>query len=165
LTAVPIEKQVINPVAAFASDNNGMSLSFPAVAAAGANSLTGTLTFGVGTHADNQIDSAAVYTTNAALNVRSTFNNAQFSYSFIDSGSNGLFVPDSSIASYGGWFNPATQTPLSATILGYNSVSGVVGFDIVSIQSLTNGIHAASVGADTTLAGNVATDVKRPLSC
>jgi hypothetical protein len=57
--------QVSNPVASFLSvgnnlpDNNGIMLTMSQVAATGAASATGTLTFGIGTQSDNALSSSA----------------------------------------------------------------------------------------------------------
>ena len=45
----------INPIAAFANDNNGAIFNLPAVNTASSESITGTLTFGLNTQTNNQV--------------------------------------------------------------------------------------------------------------
>lgn len=52
--AAPFQ-QLPNPVAAFPVDNNGTILTLPSVAQAGIQTLTGTITFGIGTQSDNAL--------------------------------------------------------------------------------------------------------------
>lgn len=52
-TTVPAAQQVANPVARFASNNNGVILKMPSVPESGQATATGTLTFGIGTQANN----------------------------------------------------------------------------------------------------------------
>ena len=65
-TALPVSKQVANPVAFFIADangtidNNGSIIELPAIPAEGAPSVTGSLVFGIGTRANNALDSATV---------------------------------------------------------------------------------------------------------
>jgi hypothetical protein len=60
--AVPIENQLWNPVALFPANNNGIVVSLPSVPATGALEVKGTLTFGIGTQANNSLGSAIVLT-------------------------------------------------------------------------------------------------------
>ncbi|WP_374046084.1 DUF3443 family protein [Massilia sp. R2A-15] len=64
--------QVSNPVFVFATDNNGIVLTLPAVAADGAKSLSGTLTFGIGTQTDNRIASEVQYAADSSGNFTTT---------------------------------------------------------------------------------------------
>jgi hypothetical protein len=95
---VALTSQVVNPVALFATDNNGVLLTLPAISSAGAATATGTLTFGIGTQTNNALGSAFV------LNVSDQgFFNATISgqsalaSSFIDSGSSAYFFDDSAL--------------------------------------------------------------------
>ena len=114
--AAPFQ-QLPNPVAAFPADNNGVILSLPSVAQAGVPTLTGTVTFGIGTQADNTLTAANVLpvTTSSSrlgpgvLTVAYTAgaNAEQLTQSFLDSGSSDYFFIDTSL-------NPCTENDLIA---------------------------------------------------
>lgn len=53
--SVPQNLQVWNPVAAFAYDNNGLSLTLPSVGFGGSGPVTGALIFGIETQSDNPL--------------------------------------------------------------------------------------------------------------
>ena len=53
VTAVPVDQQVPNPVAAFPVDNNGVIIQLGSVPAGGAPSVSGLLVFGIGTQTNN----------------------------------------------------------------------------------------------------------------
>ena len=55
---LPVAQQVTNPISRFATDNNGLVIELPAVAAAGAASVNGTMTFGIGSQSNNLLGSA-----------------------------------------------------------------------------------------------------------
>ncbi|MFX8377738.1 DUF3443 family protein, partial [Acinetobacter baumannii] len=57
--AAPFQ-QLPNPVAAFATDNNGTIIALPAVPQRGATSVSGTVTFGIGTQADNSLTATTI---------------------------------------------------------------------------------------------------------
>jgi hypothetical protein len=142
-TAVPLAQQIANPVTRFATDNNGSMLTLPAVGASGQASVTGTLTFGIGTQANNALGSAQVYTMgpgdNLAYAITTTYKGTAYPDSFIDSGSNGLFFTDASIPGCTrstGFFCPASTLSLTATNTGANKVSGVVNFSVASADAL-----------------------------
>jgi hypothetical protein len=91
---MPVAMQTPNPVARFASDNNGTILSFPAVSAA-QDHVVGTLTFGIGTQQNNAINGLQVYRSSVpgqefpllALNVNGTA-----SFAFLDTGTNAYSI-------------------------------------------------------------------------
>jgi hypothetical protein len=146
---MPLANQVANPVAAFATDNNGVVLTMPAVPAGGATTLTGAIIFGIDTQTNNRIGSAAVYATDGFGNFTTTYKGALLRSSFLDSGSNGLFFSDTTIprcSISAGFYCPATTLSLSATNTSANGVSGTVNFNVESLQALDPGIRAASVG-------------------
>ena len=58
-TRVPLDTQVMNPVANFTSDNNGTIIRLPALPAGGQASATGELVFGIGTQSNNALPSNA----------------------------------------------------------------------------------------------------------
>jgi hypothetical protein len=139
---LPQSDQVANPVASFASDNNGVILQLPTIAATGAASASGYLAFGVGTENNNQLQGATVYTTNAVGDITTTFNGSTLT-GFIDSGSNALFFPDSSLPPCGqtggaaNFFCPTATTSLTATNQGSNGSSGTVSFAIANLNNIS----------------------------
>ena len=54
-TRVPLAKQVMNPVAAFSTNNNGTVIRLPALSAGGQAGVAGELVFGVGTQQNNAL--------------------------------------------------------------------------------------------------------------
>jgi hypothetical protein len=134
--------QAANPVAMFASDNNGTLISLPSVPAAGTATATGQLIFGIGTQANNQLGSATVLTLNTLSgNFTTTFNGRTFGQSFIDSGSNAIFFLDSgtSVCSSGigaGFYCPASTQNFSAVNRGTNGASSTVSFSVGNANTM-----------------------------
>jgi hypothetical protein len=93
-----LAQQVANPVAMFPADNNGVLIQLPSVAAGGVPQVDGFLIFGIGTASNNSLGSATVYPVpdsgNNAGSFTTIFNKHSYPYSFLDSGSNGLFFLD-----------------------------------------------------------------------
>ena len=121
-TSAPFE-QLINPVAGFASDNNGTILSLPSVAPSGAVTLTGTLYFGIGTQTNNALGSASVLPTTNNGYITATYNNTALPDSFLDSGSNYYYFVDTSITActqngYTGFYCPSSALSLTPTLKG-----------------------------------------------
>jgi Protein of unknown function (DUF3443) len=144
-TCAPIEpslnEEVSNPVAFFATDNNGVVVELPSVPAAGASSLTGSLIFGIGTESNNALGTATVYTLDPDTgNLSITFNSSTFSSSFIDSGSNANYFVDSAINTCtSGFFCPPSTLSLSATVTGINNANASVSFSVANADDLFNG--------------------------
>jgi hypothetical protein len=113
--------QVRNPVAALPSDNNGILLAMPSVPATGATNVTGSLTFGIGTRSNNALGSATAFDLDQYGELRTWYENAGY-WSFLDSGSNGLFFPDAGIAQclggLAGFYCPLSTLFLQAEIAG-----------------------------------------------
>jgi len=143
---LPVGQQVTNPISRFATDNNGVVIELPAVAAAGAASVTGTMTFGIGSQSNNLLGSAQVLPSNSMTGfVSTTFQGQTYGTSFIDSGSNGLFFPLSSVPRCGFWFCPTTEQSLAATVAGNNGTTSNVTFTIGNATSLfASGNYALS---------------------
>ncbi|MDD4887293.1 MAG: DUF3443 domain-containing protein [Thiomonas sp.] len=88
----PTSLQGINPIAAFATDNNGSILALPGVPLPlGAPSANGALIFGINTQANNTLSDAQLYPLDAAGNLALTLNGKAMS-GFVDSGSNGYYL-------------------------------------------------------------------------
>jgi Protein of unknown function (DUF3443) len=142
VTTVSLASQIQNVVARFASDNNGFSVTLPALPDAGVPITTGTLTFGIGTQSNNALGSAVVQTQDAHGNFTTKFNGVSYPSSFIDTGSNAVFFLDSATTglpgcsfSVGFYCPPATQH-LSATNVGANSQSQTVDFIVANLDTL-----------------------------
>ena len=147
--AMPLARQIGNPVAAFASNNNGLLITMPAVGTAGLTSVNGTLIFGVNTQSNNTIAGETLYQANGNGDFTTTYKGKAYSASFIDSGSNSYFFPDSSIrqCSGGDFYCPASPLSLSAVNTAADgSASGTIGFNVVNMVSLDSTITAAQVG-------------------
>ncbi|OQS35863.1 DUF3443 domain-containing protein [Chromobacterium haemolyticum] len=153
LTCQPVQAaaalQVSHPVAGFASDNNGVMLQLPAVAISGAPSATGTLYFGVGTQSNNALGSAKAFPTtldgNGVDTITTSYKSLSYS-SFLDSGSNGLFFPDASIATCvvgsGTWFCPGGILNLNASLSGGGN-SSAVAFNLGNAGTLLSQGYSA----------------------
>ena len=142
-TAVALAGQVANPVAHFPVDNNGVILQMPPISNNGQASATGTLVFGIGTQSNNAIPATVQrFATDTGGNMSATYNGRALSRAFLDSGSNGLFFVDGSIAQCGGnlgtFYCPASPLTLGATLTDVKGVSGSVSFNVVSASALLN---------------------------
>jgi hypothetical protein len=140
--AEALGQQVINPVALFARDNNGVIIELPAVAAGGEPSVNGSLVFGIGTQSNNGLGGATVYTAPEG-SFTTSYNGQSYPGSFIDSGSNGYFFLDSSLTGLTSCANNSDEAGFycssqnfTATNQGSNAASGAVKFSITSAATL-----------------------------
>ncbi len=138
--AVALAEQVTNPVAMFASDNNGVLVQLPQVSASGTTTVTGTLIFGIGTQTNNALHSATIFALNAAYGTFITnFAGSQLNNSFLDTGTNGNFFPDSSIAvcqDQPDFFCPSSDLSLSGEIQGTNGTLAQVKFEVSNADTM-----------------------------
>jgi hypothetical protein len=147
-TTAPLASQVANPVASFATDNNGVALVMPAVPLGGVPGATGLLTFGVGTQSNNQLGSAQVFTVDASGYFRTTYQGRTLN-AFIDSGSNGIFLHDASIPTCSsGFYCPSSTLSLTATATGLNGTSRDVPFSVENVTALPASTAAAHLAGD-----------------
>ena len=157
-TTAPLNDQVANPVSLFLQDNNGVAITLPAVTTAGQTSAAGTMTFGIGTQTDNALGNAHVYTLDADDDLVTVFNGTTLTGSFIDSGSNGLFFVDSSIAQCSdgsGFYCPTSTLSLSAVMQGINGNNTSIAFPVVNADTLTqSGMFAINGYAANGTAGD-----------
>jgi hypothetical protein len=130
-------QQVENPVAVFGADQNGVILQLPPVSDH-ETSVTGTLIFGIGTEPNNALGSATVFTMDANDHFTTVFNGQTLSSSFIDSGSSGLFFPDSlpACADHPQYFCPSSLTNLSAVNKGATQGNNTVPFSVTNADDL-----------------------------
>jgi hypothetical protein len=156
-TTLALASQVPDPVTLFATDNNGVIIQLPTVAAQGSASVTGSLIFGIDTQTNNQSGDQKVLMVDSTYGDFTTvFNGQSLSQSFLDTGSNGLFFNDTSIAActvtgLTDFYCPPTTLSLSATLQGQNSVSASVSFSVGDAETL--GGNDATLVAFPTLAG------------
>jgi hypothetical protein len=158
-TPVALTAQIRNPVALFATDNNGVILELPALPAAGQTGASGTLVFGIATQTNNGLGSAFVLATDGSGNFITTYKSQTLNGSFIDSGSNGLFFPDSTLTvctstqadpMANEFFCPASTVALTAVNQGQDAADNPVGasstvnFDITSLNSINGNFYATA---------------------
>ncbi|WP_460900289.1 DUF3443 domain-containing protein [Paraburkholderia jirisanensis] len=142
-TSVPVAQQSANPVARFASDNNGLVVQFPAIADSGVKSVTGTMTFGINTQTNNAMPTTVTKLGSTGFGdlVKSTFNGVSSVDAFLDTGSNGLFFT-ASVAACGTqapkFYCPTSQQAFSATLQGSDSTQAPVSFNASNAITLFN---------------------------
>jgi Protein of unknown function (DUF3443)/Bacterial Ig-like domain (group 2) len=142
-TAVSLNNQVQNPVSLLPLDNNGFIVQFlflTPVPLGGLLSVNGNLILGIGTRSNNIPSGVTMYPADPTSGEFITvFNGKTYSDSFIDSGSNGLFFPNtlSLPTCDSDWFCVSPTLRLSATTKGYTgSPSGTVSFQIGDADAL-----------------------------
>jgi len=142
-SAVPTAMLVPNPVTRFATDNNGIIIVLPSVPAP-ALTVSGSLIFGIDTQTNNQSGTQTVLTVDQSAQLAMTYNGQTLANSFIDSGSNGIFFTDDSIAKC---TNTLTDfyCPAMTLTLGPLSIEGMNGtmannltFDVGNAQTMLN---------------------------
>jgi hypothetical protein len=158
--AVPLAQQIQNPVGMLSSDNNGVAITMPSVAATGSVAVSGSLIMGIGTQSNNALGSATVYEVDPTLGtLTTTFNGRSYAGSFLDSGSNALYFVDTSITqctgSNSGFYCPTSTVQLTAANQGTNGTSGMIGFSVANADTLFgNTSYTASSGlAGTSITG------------
>jgi|GEM_PF-875006 hypothetical protein len=143
--AVPIAKQVSNPVPLFSQDNNGTIIELPTISANGAPSVTGSLVFGIGTRANNDLGQATVIPLDSSGSFLTSYPaNSSYSLAFVDSGSNALYFPNSGTSRiatcsglYSGFYCPRSTLSLSATNKDTGGlVTVTVNFSIANAEAL-----------------------------
>jgi Protein of unknown function (DUF3443) len=140
--AQPLTSQLQNPVSLFTTDNNGVLIELPSVAAGGAASVNGELIFGIGTQSNNALGSATVLTLNDYGDFTTSFQGKTYTNSFVDTGSNGLFflntaatgIPVCSDATF--FYCPTATDNLSATNQGQNGSSTAINLSVENADSL-----------------------------
>jgi hypothetical protein len=154
-SAVPLAKQVANPVQSFASgDTNGVILNMPSVGSTGATSATGYLTFGLGTQSNNVVPSSGIQTfsTDHFGDVQSatldgttyTDTSSTQRAAFFDTGSNGLFMPGTHsglvlCTGGSGFYCPSSAVLLQPSVTGFNGTTATLSISIENALDLFNG--------------------------
>ncbi len=141
-TTVPLASQLQNPVWLFPQDNQGVIITLPPISPSGATTATGTLTFGIGTQADNTLGSAQVITTDSSGFFTTIYNSQEYADSFFDSGSNGIFFLDlgppnfPACNDYLGFYCPTSTTQFATTVEGVNGIQASANFSVTDIDTL-----------------------------
>jgi hypothetical protein len=160
--AAPFQ-QLPNPVAAFPVDNNGVILSLPSVPQQGVATLTGTVTFGIGTQTNNALTAANVLpitTSSSPLGVgllTVTYKGVQLTQSFLDSGSSDYFFIDTSLnpcteSNFIAFYCPNSPLPLSPVMTATNGVMVSGAFTLFSPLNVPASATAApGLGVNPTL--------------
>jgi hypothetical protein len=140
-TRVALANQIVNPVSMFATDNNGIVIALPSVPPEGSASVTGTLTFGIGTQANNGLGRATVLFADSTGSLRTVLDGQSYASTTIDSGSNAIFFASSApglTACQTGksFYCPASTLSFSASISGARGASVTVAFDVANADAI-----------------------------
>lgn len=146
-TRVPLDTQIMNPVADFTTDNNGTIIRLPSLQPGGQASATGELIFGIGTQQNNALPSGAnIIPLDSNGYFTTTYKGNTFGSGVIDSGSNTTIFRDTTIP-FDAWgrYIPATTLNLSALL---KPTSGAVGaatvpFQVANTANLLASVYAA----------------------
>jgi hypothetical protein len=155
-TTAPLATQVSNPITLFATDNNGVIIQLPSVAAQGATTVTGSMFFGIDTQTNNKSGSQSVLTLDDFGDLETAFGGQILTQSFLDTGSNGLYFNDTSLTAcmetnFTDFYCPTSTQTLTAALQGQNGVMANVSFSVDDAQTL--GANDPSSVAFPTLAG------------
>jgi hypothetical protein len=146
-TTVPLASQVPNPVTLFATDNNGTIITLTSAPSAGTTTLTGSLIFGIDTESNNASGTETVVpiatTGTYAGFITTTFDTTSLPQSFIDSGSNGYFFPNTNDASltpckdtgFSDFYCPTSTLSLSGE-MQLASGTSTVDFDVGNAEQI-----------------------------
>jgi hypothetical protein len=141
--------QVQNPVASFATDNNGVVVQLPAVTAPEA-SVTGSLIFGIGTQSNNGLGGATVFGTDAFGDFTTAYQGTTYP-SFLDSGSNAIYFLDTNTTGLpvcndiNFLYCPLSSVNFTVTNTGTNSATANLTFTVGNADSLTSNLNNAAV--------------------
>ena len=153
-------QQVQNPVTYFTTDNDGVIIELPSVAATGASTATGALVFGIDTQTNNATNLGLPVITLAAGTglVSTTLNQISYPDGFFDTGSNGLYFQYSGLAACTGsiaeFYCPTATTGFTATVASSTNTLINIAFSVANAQSLENA--GGSELAFSNLAGTTA---------
>lgn len=165
-SVMPENLQVSNPVAAFATDNNGVIIQLPSVAVSGTGSVSGSMIFGVGTQSNNGLGSATIFNLDSNGYLATKYGLATLHTAFIDSGSNAYYFPDNNLSNSAacttnaGFWCPSADQALSAAIVNpINNATKNVSFTITNADNLfksAKSVIAATsgLGGDSKLFGD-----------
>jgi len=146
-TTATLVQQVQNPVSMFATDNNGVIVELPAVGSAGATSLSGSLVFGIGTRTNNALGMATVLPADPNSGfIIGTYKGTAYIDGYLDSGSNGNFFTDSSLATpactgsnTGIFYCPMSMMSETASLQGTTTTTLTANFSVGDADTITAG--------------------------
>jgi hypothetical protein len=148
----PLASQVSDPVAFFTgtdgvADNNGIIIEMSPLSGAAA-SVAGSIVFGIGTRANNALGGTAIQALASNGNFVTKYNGQLYSYSFVDSGSNGFYflntratgIPTCTEQDITAFYCPSSTQQLSATTYaaGPTGAGRVVAFSVANSLTLFN---------------------------
>lgn len=159
-TTVPLANQVQNPVAFLPQDNNGIQVQLPAVPIGGVSSINGSMLLGISTQGNNVPGSVTVLPEDANAEMRTLYPTAANSnLSFVDTGSNALYIPNSNplvlppcSSPLQAWYCPPVTRALMATATGANGSPSVdVPFNVSNFSQLNfnNSVFSDAAGIST----------------
>ncbi len=151
VTTEATASQVVNPVAMFATDNNGVIVELTALTGGEGPTDSGSLIFGIGTESNNGLGSATIYDVDPGTggnpgNFTTVFGGVPYTDdAFVDSGSESLFFLDPATTGLPECtdltqlYCPTDNANLSAENEGYsNGNSGTVSFTVANADSLVD---------------------------
>jgi hypothetical protein len=139
--SVALDQQLPNLVTLFGTDNNGSIIELPAVAAGGSTGTQGSLVFGINTRSNNGLGSATELVADPTTGyITATINGTSLGDTYLDSGSNGNFLNDSSLPVCPNapppWYCPAQTVNESATLQGTNGAMLAADFSVANANTL-----------------------------
>lgn len=135
--------QVANPIYYFATNNNGVAIELPTLSSVGQLAARGALILGIDTQSNNQLGSATFLTVDPVFGYFTTeYAGQSLVFSYIDSGSNGLFFGQPTTAlpdcpNNPGYYCPSPAVTLSATNRSNTGVTSTVQFNVANADALT----------------------------
>jgi hypothetical protein len=154
-TAMAVGMQLPNPVALFANDHNGVVITLPPVPpGGGAPTVAGSLTFGIGTQANNALGNATILSLRPNGSFTTVYKGQPYDGSVIDSHALGLYFFDGDIPvcpSDPALYCPASTLTLSASLQGTKGPPKTADFRVANGIALNN--QNPSFGALDGIAG------------
>jgi len=146
-TTATLLQQVQNPVSMFATDNNGVIVELPVVAAAGATTASGSLVFGIGTQTNNALGMATVLPEDPSTGfITGTYKGTAYVDGYLDSGSNGNYFTDSSLttpactgSNAGVFYCPTSVMSETASLKGTTTTTLTANFSVGDADTITAG--------------------------
>jgi hypothetical protein len=134
--AMPANLQLTNPVTLFPKDDNGVIIELASVSGV-TSTVSGSMTFGIGTEANNGVGGATVFTQDANGAFTTHFSGQTLPASYIDSGTSAYLFP-ANLPNCGGVFSglfcPASPQALSAQNSGATTGTGTVQFTVDDVS-------------------------------